>query len=227
MTSVAARNALVVLVLLLPAAPAAGAGGGMPQRHELVDRVMATVGKDVVTLSDLERQARVLLVMRGGPQALSGLADPAFASGVLEYLVNQLLVLQEMRKQGSPSQGLREDAVAGEMRQFSGKFESPAAYRRFLAQADLTEESLRDLLLKGRRIEKFLAERSKSASEVTEDEAEEQYEKNKAAWQGKGMDDAIQEIRETLGRQRSEKFVREYLEDLRGRYEVRVLALPR
>ena len=80
-----------------------------PAKYELIDRVIATVHKDTITLSDLERQARVVAILSGGPQGLALLGDSKFIKNVTDFLVNQLLIIQEMRKQPGYNQGVGED----------------------------------------------------------------------------------------------------------------------
>jgi hypothetical protein len=212
---------------MAPVDLAAANDGVSGVRYELVDRVMATVNKDVILLSDLERQARVFLVMKSGPQALQQVADPGFASRVLDYLVQQQLLIQEMRRQGNWAQGLGDDAVAAEMKLFASRFGGDEAYRAFLDQSGMSEESLKDILLRERRVEKFLAGKTRQASEVSDDDAEDYYNKNQVLFANVSFQQAAPEIKVMIGKQRSEKFLTEYIEELRGRYDIRLLAVPR
>ena len=219
---------LALIVAAMPGqAPAAPPAPPPPARYELIDRVIATVAKDAITLSDLERQARASIILKAGPQALAGLNDPKFVADVMDFLTNQLLVIQEMRKQPGFAQGAGEDDGREEIRKFAAKFPDRAQYQQFLQAADLPEESLKDLLLRNLRVERFLAARSRQAATVTDEEVEEEFNRNPGLFPGKKLADAAAQLKSFMVRARTEKFIRDYLADLRQKYEVRILAVPR
>lgn len=219
---------VALLLAAVPAeAPAPAPAPPAPVRYELVDRVIATVAKDAITLSDLERQARVILILRGGPQALGGLNDAGFVASVMDFLTNQLLIVQEMRKQAGYAQGAGEDDAREELKKFVAKFADQAAYKQFLQLADISEDSIKDLLLKNLRVERFLETKSRQASQVTDEEAEDEFRKSPGQFPGKKFNEVAAQVKSFMMRARAEKFVREYLADLRQKYEVRVLAVPK
>lgn len=216
-----------ILALLLATAPAEAHAPQAPAKYELVDRVIATVAKDAITLSDLERQARVILVLKGGPQALAELNDPGFVASVMDFLTNQLLIIQEMRKQAGYAHGAGEDDAREELRKFVLKFADRAAYQQFLQLADMSEDTIKDLLLKNLRVERFLETKSRQASQVTDEEAEDEFRKSPGQFPGKKFAEVAAQVKSFMVRARAEKFIREYLADLRQKYEVRVLAVPK
>lgn len=220
-----------LVAVLLAAAPDAGAAPAMKAPaatvvHELVDRVIATVNKDAITLSDLDRQAQVIAILSKGPQGVALVGSRDFINMVMEMLINQMLVIQEMRKQAGYSQGVGDEDAKEQIKNFAKKFPDPQAYRQFLQAADMTEEMVRDILLRDLRVERFLATKSKQVSTVTDEEAEVEFKKSPNAFGGKKWPEAAPVVKSFMSRARSEKFRCDLLRDVCGRYGVRFIWLP-
>src|SRR5690242_354883 len=67
--------------------PEAEAGG------RVIDRVVAVIGNQVLTLSELEFETRVMLVQRGGVRAAEVSLDEQTLQGALELAINQRLLV--------------------------------------------------------------------------------------------------------------------------------------
>ncbi len=136
-----------------------GAGGQAPEI--LVDRVIAVVDKEVVTESELLTEARVALVFREGERgaklAATEKLDAELLASMQEWVINQILVANQVRRIGYVE--VSEQEVDKAVRRFAQAFVSPDAYRAFARKFDLADSTLRDILRRDLRNEKFLAQR--------------------------------------------------------------------
>ncbi len=133
---------LCVLALVhMLSASAAGA--------EVIDRVLAVVNGDVITLSDATAARELGLVPAGSA------ADPI--RGVLSRLIDRALQLDEVDRYAPPEPSA--DAVDREVQAVRARFPSPAAFDAALGRSGLDLERLRQTLLDNLRIRSYLDQR--------------------------------------------------------------------
>lgn len=165
----------------------------------VVDRVVAVIENQVLTLSELELEARVALVQRGGVRAAEAPLDEQTLKGALELAINQrLLVAGADRLQAFPAE---RSEVEARLRIFRERFEEESALWAFLARHDADLEQLIAVLERGVRAERILDSRIRlRAQQVSEAEVRRYWEQNTAALGG-----TYESVREAL----REKLVRE------------------
>lgn len=207
--------------LALAAAPSAGEArtGWVLERVVAVVRNPASAAPRPLTLTRLDDEARVALVSRGALEAAFAPLDAAARRALLRWVVDQWLVADEAAR-------LRIDEVPREEIQkaqlgFRARFPDEAAYRRFLASAELPEPELQAILARGLRVQRFLDARLERAAKVPEEEV--------SRWlAGKGTVAPSpverEEARTRLAGERAQAQVKQLLAELRSRADVRVLA---
>ena len=138
----------------------------------LVDRVIAVVGEEVLTESELQIEARVALAFREGGAVATTSLEPDLLSSLRDYVVNQLVVMIHARRLGALEVS---EAKADElMGTFRGKFTSYVAYQAFLRRYGITEGTVRRILLRDFRNGIFVDSRLRASGEkrkVTTDAA--------------------------------------------------------
>jgi len=201
--------------------PAAQATGGS---FELVDRVAATVERDVITISDVEWQAKISFIQAEGPQNLAfALSSREYINRILDFLINQTLIVQEMKKQGPSEFAFTEDEAKEELSQFKSKFPSEAEYRQFLKSSGMKEDILRGFLVKSSIAERFLNKKLREGVTVSSEDTIEFCQKNSAVLPGiKCAPDSVQ-VREILIKKEVESAAGPYLKELRGKYKTSIL----
>lgn len=131
----------VVAGLLLPARPV--------RADEVIERVLAVAGGDLIMLSDV-RAAREL-----------GLIDPGRASDpdreVLTRLIDRALVLAEVDRYQPPEPAA--DAVDAQLAAIRARFASPAALNAALTRLGLDQDRLRAQVREDLRIRAYLDQR--------------------------------------------------------------------
>ena len=124
-------------------------------RAEIIDRVLAVVGGDLILQSDVTA-ARDL-----GLQTADGAADPMRA--VLSKLIDRELVLAEVERYGPPEPAA--DAIDAEIRKVRARFPSTSAYTDALLRSGVDEAHLRETLRQDLRIRAYEDQRFASAGD--------------------------------------------------------------
>ena len=121
--------------LLLAALMAPGA------RAEIVDRMVAVVGGQVITWSDLAAEARYQAFLANEePPGPDDVARPEILGPILTRLIDQRLLEQD--RDVLPFAAPDGDETDHKLDDLRGKFSSPEAYRQAMARARLTEADL-------------------------------------------------------------------------------------
>lgn len=118
-------------------------------RAETIDRVLAVVAGQLITLSDVTA-ARDL-----GLQSAAGAADPVRA--ILAQLIDRELVLAEVDRYAPPEPTTQ--AVDREVQRVRARFPSPEAFNAALARSGVDEQHLRETLRQDLRMTAYLDQR--------------------------------------------------------------------
>ncbi|MEE8408284.1 MAG: hypothetical protein V3T05_01640 [Myxococcota bacterium] len=164
----------------------------------LVDRVIAVVDKEVITHSELIKEARVALVKKAGERAASGELGPEFLARFLDdVLISQVLVAAQTRRLGSVE--VSQEEVDGEIERFARMFRTRASHAAFLRRYDISDAALRNILRRDLRNGRYLDQR-------------------KRAWRVRAGPNA------DSGYQRDREALEEYLQELRSAADLRMLS---
>jgi hypothetical protein len=203
----------------VPVTPAAAdAGGRLVEEIVAVVRNPASAPPRVVTYTKLVEEARIALVSRGATDAATGPLDRAALRAALEWLVDQMLVADEAAKLRLDD--IDRDALAAEVRRFRGRFQTPAAYDRFLAETELSEDELAATLARMMRVERYVQSRVGRSARVGDDEVDRWLADRGAPGAGAPAREAA---RSQLSEDRAKAQVREILTELRGRADIRIV----
>jgi peptidyl-prolyl cis-trans isomerase SurA len=140
-------SGVLALLLSMPRAAAAA--------DDVIDRVLAVVGGDVITQSDVEAVRQLHL-----PPAI-GEAGPASAEeptkDILARLVDRSLMLSEVDRYAPPEPSA--EAVDREVQTVRARFATPEAFAAALARVGLDDKFLREILRQDLRIRAYVEER--------------------------------------------------------------------
>jgi hypothetical protein len=115
------------------------------------------VDQRVVTLSQLDQEARLAFVAHGAMDDASGPLDAAKRRAALDYLINQLLLDDEAARLQVFEITAQDSAAQQAILQ--SRFSSPAAFHAFLERFEITQEVLDQSVRRGLRSERYLADR--------------------------------------------------------------------
>jgi len=124
-------------------------------RAETIDRVLAVVAGQLITLTDVRAAIDLRL------QTTDGAADPVRA--VLTKLIDRELILAEVDRYAPPEPTA--EAVNREVERVRARFESPAALDAALARSGIDEKHLRETLRQDLRMRAYLDQRFTAADD--------------------------------------------------------------
>lgn len=122
---------------------------------EVIDRILAVVSGDLITMSDVTA-ARDL-----GLQSADGGPDPTRA--ILSKLIDRELVLAEVERYGPPEP--TPEAIDAEVRTVRARFASTSAYTDALLRSGIDEAHLRETLRQDLRIRAYEDQRFATAGD--------------------------------------------------------------
>ncbi len=185
------------------------------QQPQLIERTLAIVGGQPITMSDA-RAAQ-----------LFGLIDapPTISIGDLtQRLVDRELILREVQRYAPAAPA--EAAIDGRIEEIRRRFADSAAMSAALDSFGFTDARLRAWVRDDLRTQAYLAQRFASASTPTEAEISRAYTGARAEFdrQGRTFEQAAPIIREQLIAARRAELITDWVSDLRRRTEVVILA---
>jgi hypothetical protein len=203
---VRAKDALVALVAFLLAAVAPASG-------EVIDRVLAIVSGESITLSDVRGQQALGII--GGLES----ADPVQAG--LRQLIDRTLILAEVRRFAPPEPGPNEvEARIEEMRR---RFGTPAAAARAMAEWGISDDRLRVLARDELRIRSYLAERFTVSDLPTPEQVDEFIRSERAvAPKGEVPSSGASDEAARSSEQRAQSLLLGWIADLRQRADITI-----
>lgn len=189
--------------------------------RNLVDGVAAVVGRRVITRTEVETEGRVVLVNRAGMKGLEQPTDDAFKKSVLEYMVVQELLVQEARRVHGVV--IPESEVDKAVAAFRERFPSSDDFRAFLASVASDEEAVRAIVRRDLTVQVLLS-RVLVVPSPTSEEVRRFLEKNPAFLEGAASETRLRAAEDALIREAREERFERYVEELKARTEVRVVA---
>jgi hypothetical protein len=201
--------ALVALSIWLAAiAPAA----------EVIDRILAVVGGEVILLSDARVGVRFGLI-----EPAPGVQDPVRAA--LSALIDRQLQLFEVNRYIPPEPPA--SAIDARLEEARTRFAAPDAFQQALAEGGITEAQLRSRIRDNLRIDSYRAQRFGAALQPTEEDLLRYYRAHEAEFTKGGtlqpFHDVRDEVRARLVAERSRTLIAEWLETLRRRTDIQIL----
>jgi len=133
----------------------AGSFAAAPARAETIDRVLAVVAGQLITLTDVTAALDLRL------QTTDGAADPVRA--VLSKLIDRELILSEVDRYAPPEPTA--EGVDREVQRVLARFASQDALDAALARSGIDEKHLRETLRQDLRMRAYLDQRFTAASD--------------------------------------------------------------
>lgn len=182
---------------------------------QLLDRTMALVGGQPITLSD----ARAVIALGLVPADRS--ADPV--PGVVSRLVDRELVLREVQRYAPPAPA--ESAVSARLTEIKERFTGAETLAGVLDRYGFTEVRLTQWIRDDLRTQAYLAQRFASASLPSDAEVAAAYTAARAEFDANSQtfEQAAPIVRERLTASRRNDLIADWLADLRRRTDVVIL----
>jgi hypothetical protein len=182
-------------------------------RAELVDRVVAAVNNDVITLSELEQTV-------GFNVALGGKNDEKLRAETLEGLINRQLLIQEAYRLKFVE--VSDQDINAEIGKLKARLGSDEAFAGLLARLDMTAEQLGRMLGERLLVERFVEKKIGLFVRISRGEAQDYFNSHPEEFKGKRFQEAQKAITAMLSEQKLEQQVAQYLAELKSRADIRL-----
>lgn len=149
-------------------------------RAEILDRIAVTVGKQVITESDVLRDLRVSAFIDRKPVDLSGTEKRKAA----DRLVDQILILEEAKFSRIPLPAA--DDAARMLAAVKQEYGSDAEYQAALKRYGVTDPDIASYLLAGFRALRFTDLRFRPEIEITDADLHDSYNALVEKWRAAG-----------------------------------------
>jgi hypothetical protein len=209
----------LLLAATSPAPPADAAPAG-----EVVEEIVAVVRNPAgaaprpVSLTRLTDEARIALVSRGAAEAAFQPIDVPALRATLDWLVDQTLLSDDAARLGVAE--LDREGAAAELRRFRARFPDPAAYARFLAATELSEDEIAAVLVRTLRVDRYLETRIGRSATVADDEVQAYVREHDLSASTRAAREAV---RARIAQGKVDAQVHALVAELRARADVRVL----
>jgi peptidyl-prolyl cis-trans isomerase SurA len=197
----------IALVLLIAMAPAKG-------HAELIDRVVAAVNNDVITLSEL-RQTIAFNAALGGSTG----DERRIEAETLQGIINRRLLLQEAYRLKVAE--VSDQDVVAEVDRLRQRLGTEAAFRDLLARTGLTEPQLARILGERLLVERFIEKKIGLFARVNRDEAQSYYKDHAGEFKDSRFAEVQKQIMAYLSAQKVNQQLDQYIEELRSRAVIR------
>ena len=187
-----------------------------PASHaEIIDRILAVVDRELITLSDVLAALRLGLA----PQPAAG-TDPV--RGTLDALIARQLELTEASRYQPPEPAPAQ--IQAGLDAIAARFRTPEELQQALNQSGLTTDQLRLRVRDDLRIEAYLSQRFGAAVQPSDQEVVEYYRTHAAELSTAAgvppLEEVRQDIRTRLSAARRMALVADWVEGLRRRTEI-------
>ncbi len=222
--------AVMGALLLWAAAPCAS-----PEPAFVVDQVVARVDSEVITLSELTAEARLVLLDAGNPNvAVRTALSAPLLSAVLRSMVHRALLANERRR--LQLGGVPDEEVAQDVDRLARRFEARDDFRVFLIDIGLADPGARDQprfrapaaivdrLRMEREVARFVDVRIRLNVVMSEREVRACFNANPERFSKLSFEQARPQIRVRLQEQKEAQALEDLLEQLAQRAKIRVEA---
>lgn len=190
------------------------------QAQEVVDRIVATVNGQPILQSDCDVEARYEAFLDGRPAAAT--------ATILDRVIDQQLLLAQMKDVAAPSSAEVEEKIAEVRRQIAAQDED--GWRKALARYGMDEQDLRERVQVQLRVLRFVDQRLRPGVHVDAKAVENYYRETflpQLKQRGAGeapLADVSARIEEILAQQQMDRLLADWLQELRKQASVRLLA---
>jgi hypothetical protein len=187
--------------------------------NEIIDRVLAVAGGNLIMLSDVRAALELGFVSPGSAP------DPV--REVLSRLIDRALMLAEVDRYAPPEPSA--EAVDRAVQAVRLRFSTPAAFATALARVGMSDRYLRETLREDLRIRAYLDQRFTVVA-PTDDDLGRYYRDHPDVFTRNGrvvpFDEARQDVGQAVVSDRRRALVDEWMAGLRRRAEIADLYLP-
>ncbi len=149
---------------------------------KIVDRIVATVNDQIITLSDLKREAKVIKLEHPEKFGKMDIGDPRALQFFLQQMISTILIENALKKMGRDISDREVNAAYNSIKKKNKM--NDAQFTKFLKEKGLSIKEYRQALKERLERMRFFSFVIKSHLTITNDQVKAYYEKHKSAFNG-------------------------------------------
>jgi hypothetical protein len=212
-----AGGALCAALAWLCAVPAAAEDA----KARVIDRVVAVIDGRTLTQSELELEARVVLVQRAGSAAATAALSTSDLRAALEYAVGQRLANDEADKLQEFT--IDQAELHRALDEFRARIGGERGFQAFLAQQEADPQQIEAILARAKRAERFWDNKVRLRARTSEADVRQYYDEHEDL-HGRKYEEVRAQIRDQLTEERYRGLIRQELAQARRSADVRLIA---
>lgn len=188
---------------------------------EIIDRIAISVGKQVVTQSQIDEEIRVTAFLNEEKLNL----DSAGRKKAAGRLIEQTLVRREIELSRYPMPALSD--ADGPLKNIQGRYKTEAAYEEALKEYGITQDDLRRRLWWQATLLRFIDYRFRPGIQIPDADVKAYYQQQVEKWKQEGvqpipsLEDVRSSIDQTLTEQRIDQAMDRWLSETRAQIAIR------
>ncbi|MCX7959312.1 MAG: hypothetical protein N3B13_09720 [Deltaproteobacteria bacterium] len=213
-------NLIISLVMLLCSIPLQNNEKGI-----LVDKTIVEVEKEAITLLDLDAHSKIQIVLSEGPVSLYKIGDSGFINAMINLMINRELVSQELRKEKKYKPTLYNKEAENLFIKTKAKFSNAKDFEKFLSDINMNETEFKKTLSVYIMIDDFINKITEEKIKIDEDELVKYMQANGIVTPADT--ETQNKYRNELRAEKKKNYASQYLEELKNRYRIRYLYVPK
>ncbi|MCX7943643.1 MAG: hypothetical protein N2746_03955 [Deltaproteobacteria bacterium] len=191
----------------------------------LIDKAIVEVEKEVITLMELETHSKIQIVISEGPSSLYKITDSGFINSMINLIINRELVSQELKKEKKYKPHLFTKEAERLYIKIKDKFGNSMEFDKFLKEINLNELEFKKILAVYIMIDEYISKVVEDKAKVDEEELNRYLQINQIT--GPLDTETYNKYLNALKSEKRKLNAAQYLEELKNRYRIRYLYIPK
>ncbi len=183
----------------------------------VLDRVLAVVNGEIVSLSEVESE--LIFFDQVNPAPEKGFSDSDIQAGIQKLIDHKLLLAEAKRfdvEDPTPKQ------IQEKLEEIQKRFSTPGGFEKALRQNAMTLEDLKQKIAEHMIVDRFIDQRIRFFVIVLPEEIASYYAEHQADFQGRPLDEVEKDIERILLEQKEKTKLEDYLTKLRTKANVQI-----
>ncbi len=183
----------------------------------VLDRVLAVVNGEIISLSDVESE--LIFFDQVNPAPEKGFSDSDIQAGIQKLIDHKLLLAEAKRfdvENPTPKQ------IQENLEETQKRFSTPGGFEKALRQNAMTLEDLKQKIAEHLIVDRFIDQRIRFFVIVLPEEIASYYAEHQADFQGRPLDEVEKDIERILLEQKEKTKLEDYLTKLRTKANVQI-----
>jgi peptidyl-prolyl cis-trans isomerase SurA len=183
----------------------------------VLDRVLAVVNGEIISLSDVENELIFFGEVKPVPE--KGFSDSDIQAGI-QRLIDHKLLLAEAKRFDVENPNSKQ--IQEKLEEIQKRFSTPGDFEKALRQNAMTLEDLKQKIAEHLIVDRFIDQRIRFFAIVLPEEIAGYYAEHQADFQGKPLEEVEKDIERILLEQKEKAKLEDYLRILKNKASIQI-----